>query len=181
MSDTMPEKVKSAKPLYLLVAAALVVCLVGLLYFEMGNASASTVAAGDGIEVYYTGTLANGTVFDSNVGGTAFNFTVGANEVIPGFDQGVIGMKLNENRTITIPANEAYGQVNPALIVTAPLAEFTNRTAFKGEIVTGIVDNQTRRGTVIAVNTVAATVNFNSPLAGQTLIFNVKVVAIRGK
>ena len=68
------------------------------------------MANGDTVDVFYTGTFTNGTVFDSNVGGQPLQFTVGSGQVIPGFDQAVLGMKLKESKTVTIPANDAYGQ-----------------------------------------------------------------------
>jgi len=64
---------------------------------------------GKSVSVYYTGKLADGKVFDSNVGKTLLTFTVGARDVIPGFDQGVQGMQVGGKRTITIPPSLAYG------------------------------------------------------------------------
>ena len=77
-------------------------------------------------------------------------------------------------------ANEAYGQVNPALIVNVPLNAFGNQTIRKGTV---IDDNSTSgqqlSGLVTAINATTATVDFNPPLAGQTLMFSVKVVSIQ--
>ncbi|MEM5804239.1 MAG: FKBP-type peptidyl-prolyl cis-trans isomerase [Candidatus Aenigmatarchaeota archaeon] len=67
------------------------------------------VAKGDTVSVYYTGTFVNGTVFDSNVGGRALTFRAGMGQMIPGFDNGVIGMKMNEEKTLTLPPEQAYG------------------------------------------------------------------------
>jgi peptidylprolyl isomerase len=169
----------NVKPLYVLIAVAVVVGLIGLLYFAFGNGT-STVVPGDTIQVYYTGKLANGTVFGSNVGQQPFQFTVGANQVIYGFDQGVIGMTLNENRTLVVPMNEAYGPVNPALIAHVPVSQFTNPPVEKGSVVnmTNKTSGTVYEGIITAVNATTATVDFNPPLAGQTLIFNVKVVGI---
>lgn len=76
----------------------------------------ATATTGKRASVIYTGYLydvrvadTKGTRFDTNVGGAAFVFTLGANAVIPGFDQGVTGMKVGGKRTITMPANLAYG------------------------------------------------------------------------
>lgn len=68
------------------------------------------VKAGDTIGVYYTGKLTDGKVFDSNAGsGKPFEFTVGAGMVIQGWEQGFIGAKVGEKRTLTIPADLGYG------------------------------------------------------------------------
>lgn len=68
------------------------------------------VKNGDTVSVDYTGTLEDGTQFDSSIGKTPFSFTVGQGEVIKGWDQGLIGMKVGEERKLTIPSNLAYGQ-----------------------------------------------------------------------
>ena len=78
---------------------------------------------GDTVSVNYTGRLENGTVFDSNVDpkfghpGQPLEFTVGAGQMIPGFDKGVLGMKIGEKKTLTLPPEEAYGAAGrPPLI-----------------------------------------------------------------
>lgn len=67
------------------------------------------------VSVNYTGKFTDGKVFDSNIGGAPFEFTLGAGQVIPGFDKGVQGMTVGGKRVITVPPNEAYGdqQVGP--------------------------------------------------------------------
>ena len=67
------------------------------------------VAQGDTIAVYYTGTFVNGTMFDSNEGKDPMAFVVGSGQLISGFDKGVVGMKMNEEKTLTLPPEEAYG------------------------------------------------------------------------
>ncbi len=66
--------------------------------------------AGDQITVNYTGKLTDGTVFDSSVGKTPFTFMLGNGEVIPGWDQGLLGMQVGGKRTLTIPPSLAYGE-----------------------------------------------------------------------
>ena len=142
------------------------------------GSSAQVVKLGDTISVNYTGTLTNGTIFDaSSYHGGSFNFTVGSN-VIQGFSQGVIGMSVGETNTITIPANDAYGPVNPALFIRVPtnvLEADLNRTPVIGMPIT---DGSGQHGVITAVNATNTTVDFNSPLAGQTLIFKITVVKI---
>lgn len=171
------EKGKQAsklKPAYLL-AVILVVAVALVVVYMATSSSAQVVAAGDNISVYYTGKLTNGTVFDSNVGKTPLIFKVGAGQLIPGFDQGVVGMKLNENKTLTLSPGEAYGEVNQSLIVTVPKAQLGNSILSVGMQVTTATGHQ---GVITAVTANNVTANFNPPLAGQTLIFEVQVVAI---
>ncbi len=169
------------KSLYFLIAVALVVVIVAGSAYALTQSAPQVVASGDTVKVYYTGTFSNGTVFDSNVGTNhTLNFTVGAGRVIKGFDVGVIGMKLNETRKLTIPPSEAYGEVNSSLIVQVPLSAFGNHTIYPGNIIAETLPNGgTSEGLVQAVNSTTATINFNPRLAGDTLIFTVRVVGIK--
>lgn len=172
--------VMTRKSNYLYAAAAVAAVLIGSsIIYSLHGSSALVVAQGDNISVYYTGTLSNGTVFSSNVGGQPLNFTVGSGQVIMGFDNGVIGMSINQTKTITIPASEAYGEANPALVVTVPISAFGNHTVYKGMTVVENYSGQQREGTVTSLNSSDATVDFNPPLAGQALTFTIKVVSIR--
>ena len=65
---------------------------------------------GDTVCVHYTGTLEDGTVFDSSVGREPLEFTLGSSQVIPGFEDAVLGLEPGESRTVTIPAEQAYGR-----------------------------------------------------------------------
>ncbi len=69
----------------------------------------ATVVTGDVVTVNYTGTLLDGTQFDTSIGKTPLTFRVGAGSVIPGFDQGMLGMKVGGKRRLTIPPGLAYG------------------------------------------------------------------------
>ncbi|MGI0100294.1 MAG: FKBP-type peptidyl-prolyl cis-trans isomerase [Candidatus Micrarchaeaceae archaeon] len=165
----------------IIILAALAVVIVAVVVYSavIILPSAQVVKAGDSIQVYYTGEFTNGTVFNSNVGQQPFNFTVGANEVIPGFDNAVLGMKAGQTKNVTIPASDAYGEVNRSLIATFPISEFGNQSVEVGMIFTKTgPDGQQVEGTVTAVNSTNATLNFNPPLAGQTLLFIIKVVSI---
>ena len=68
------------------------------------------------VKVHYTGTLNDGSVFDSSEGREPLAFTVGAGNMIPGFEKAVLGMKLNETKKVTIPCDQAYGPVRDDLI-----------------------------------------------------------------
>lgn len=146
-----------------------------------------TVQAGDNVSVDYIGKLENGTVFDTSYAEVAknasifdprreyapLNFTAGVGQMIQGFDQGVIGMKKGEEKVLTIPPEKAYGAVNPEAIVSVPL-EILQKNNITAEV--GMVLRTTSgSGRVTAVNGTDATVDFNHPLAGKTLVFDVKV------
>ncbi len=64
---------------------------------------------GDTVQVNYTGKLTDGTVFDTSAGRAPLEFTLGSGDVVPGFEKAILGMKVGEKKTVTIPVNEAYG------------------------------------------------------------------------
>ncbi len=78
----------------------------GLYYQELAVGTGATAAAGDSARVTYSGWLSNGTLFDSG----SFPFRLGAGDVIPGFDEGVIGMKAEGKRRLVIPPDLGYGK-----------------------------------------------------------------------
>lgn len=162
---------KTKKALMYSAIAVIIIAAALVLY----SFSVPVVVAGDTVSVYYTGSFTNGTVFGTNVGGTPLNFTVGANQVIPGFEDAVIGMKVGESKTVSVPPDEGYGYVNQSRIISVPISDFGNNTPTVGEIVTTATGSQ---GEITVINATNAIVNFNSPLAGKTLVFSIKVVAI---
>lgn len=163
---------------YTLYSAGVLV-VIGVLFFALGGMGPQTVVAGDNVSVYYTGTLVNGTEFGSNFGQQPLNFTVGSGQVIPGVDNAVLGMHVGEIKNVTIPVNEAYGPINPALVLSAPISAFNNMSLHDGLVVTATGSNgQVQYGTVLGFNSTNVTVDFNNPLAGQTLMFEIKVLKI---
>ena len=161
-----------------IIVAAVVIVGILVVYMATNN-NAQVVSNGDNVSVYYTGTFANGTVFDSNVGKEPLNFTVGAGDMIKGFDLGVIGMKIGETKNITIPPSEAYGEVNQSLVITVPRTSFGNTLVSNGMIVSTTSGQQ---GIVTGLTNNSVVVDFNPPLAGKTLNFEIKVIAIhKGK
>jgi peptidylprolyl isomerase len=148
------------------------------------NASSATLAPetvtnGSEVSVFYTGSFTNNTIFNTNVGNvTPFTFTEGSGQVITGFNNAVLGMRVNQSTTVTIPANEAYGPVNPAMIVSVPVNAFGNESIEVGQAVGENINGQVARGTILAINATNVTVDFNSPFAGKTLVFTIKVVGI---
>jgi len=185
--ETAKKQGFAIKPLYILAA----IIVIGVIYLAINSTSAKAsgaaapilVAAGDNISVEYTGTFQNGTVFDTNAGNgkPPLTFKVGGGQLIQGFDMGVIGMSLNETKNITIPPEQAYGPVDPSLIIPVPLSAFGNKSSSVkvGAGISTIISGIQRQGVVTALNATVATVDFNAPLAGQTLIFKIKVLSIQ--
>ncbi len=83
----------------------------------------TTAKTGDTVRVHYTGTLSDGTVFDSSRDREPLEFTIGQSMVIPGFENGIVGMNEGESKEISIPAAEAYGTYNEDLVAAVPRAQ----------------------------------------------------------
>ncbi|OGO17739.1 MAG: hypothetical protein A2Z02_00110 [Chloroflexi bacterium RBG_16_48_7] len=150
-----------------------------------GSSSSSTgdsrqVKNGDIIQVNYTGTLQDGTKFDTSIGRGAFEFAVGKHQVIEGFETGVIGMKVGEKKVVKILAEQAYGQYRKDLVITTLKKDFkagVNLTV--GTVVNSVDQNGNPfQATVIKIEGDTVTVDANHPLAGKDLTFEIELVKI---
>lgn len=132
------------------------------------------IKRGDKIKVFYTGHLDDGSTFDTNEGKEPLSFDVGSGQVIKGFEDAVVGMKEGENKSITIPPAEAYGERHDEMVVKIP------KTQFQGEVNKGtmVSSNNGMKATVIDVDENDVTLDFNFPLAGKTLKFDIKIAKI---
>jgi FKBP-type peptidyl-prolyl cis-trans isomerase SlpA len=140
----------------------------------------SQVKKDDKVKVHYTGKLANGEVFDSSLERDPMEFQVGSGQLIPGFENGVIDMKVNEKKTLVIPSDEAYGEPRKELIQEVPKDRLPEE--IKPEIGMGLVsktpEGQEIQLVVKEVNDDSIVVDGNHPLAGQELTFEIEVVGI---
>ncbi|MEO9476545.1 MAG: peptidylprolyl isomerase [Cyclobacteriaceae bacterium] len=140
----------------------------------------SKAKANDTVKVHYTGTLLSGQVFDSSLERDPLQFTVGAGQMIKGFDDAVNGMELNEKTKVTIPCAEAYGEKNDQLIQEVSKTELpADMKPEAGQ--TLVATNQDGQQTHVLVTDVAEdkiTIDANHPLAGQDLVFEIELVEI---
>ncbi len=140
----------------------------------------TTVERGNTVTVHYTGTLNDGTQFDSSRGRESFSFQTGTGQVIPGFDNGIIGMEVGETKTINIPAAEAYGLINENAIQVVDKTRFDEGVEIAiGETVSGQTeDGRPVAAKIVSVEDATVTLDFNHPLAGQDLNFEIELLAI---
>lgn len=140
----------------------------------------SQVKQNDKVKVHYTGKLANGEVFDSSLERDPMEFEVGKGQLIPGFENGVIDMKVNEKKTIEVPSDEAYGEPRKELVQEVPKDRLPED--IKPEVGMGLVsttpEGQEIQLVVKEVKDEAIVVDGNHPLAGQDLTFEVEVIDI---
>ena len=143
----------------------------------------TTPQTGDTVKVDYTLKLADGTVFDTSVGKTPFQFTLGQNQVIPGFEKAVIGMKVGDSKTVTILAADAYGPRNEGLVQVVPKTQLPAGSDPKvGMQLQGSnPDGSSTVFTIIKVDDMTVTLDGNSALAGKDLTFDIKLLDITTK
>ncbi|MFM1932162.1 MAG: hypothetical protein RL226_1465 [Bacteroidota bacterium] len=134
------------------------------------------------VRVHYKGTLNNGEVFDSSEGREPLEFTVGAGMVIPGFENGVMGMAVGDAKTLNIPCDEAYGQADDRLIQRVGMDQLPpDMDVFEGMMLASTLPNgQQIPVRVDAVAEDHIIVNANHPLAGKDLTFEITLVEIIG-
>lgn len=135
----------------------------------------------DKVKVHYTGRLEDGTVFDSSIErDEPLEFILGSGQMIPGFDKGITGMELEEEKTITIPAAEAYGEYDPARIIEIEKTQLPEGL----EPQTGQkLQMQHPSGQILTVSIKeigedTLKLDANHELAGKDLIFDLKLMAI---
>jgi FKBP-type peptidyl-prolyl cis-trans isomerase 2 len=140
----------------------------------------SQVKKGDKVKIHYTGKLKDGSTFDSSEGREPLEFTVGGNMVVPGFENGIIGMKKGENKTISISPEEAYGEHNAeqvSVVERTDLPEDMEPEVGMALQATG-QDGSVIPVAITEVNDKTVTVDANHPLAGKELIFDLELVEI---
>jgi peptidylprolyl isomerase len=155
-----------------------VILMIGVM---MTGCNAAQAKNGDTVQVNYTGKLADGTVFDSSVGREPLEFTLGADQVIPGFEKAVFGMKVGEKKTVTIPVDEAYGPYRDDLVAEVPREKLPEDITPEVGQQLGVkrTDGGTSIVTIISVSDNAVTIDANHPLAGKDLTFEIELVKIK--
>lgn len=135
----------------------------------------------DTVKVHYTGKLKNGQVFDSSEGREPLEFTLGQGMLIPGFENAVIDMKVNDKKTVDIPANEAYGDVKKELFHNVDKAQLPKD--MDPEVGLGLVSKDAQGNEhqfkIAEVNEDHIIVDGNHPLAGKELVFDLELVEIK--
>ncbi|MBE9638926.1 FKBP-type peptidyl-prolyl cis-trans isomerase [Salipiger mangrovisoli] len=138
------------------------------------------VKTGDTVRIHYTGTLNDGTTFDSSAGRDPLEFQVGSGQIIPGLDKAIPGMTVGDKKTVEVPADEAYGPVHPEARQAVPRAEIPDNipldlgTPLQMQTPTG----QVVQVTVVEVTDTEVTLDANHPLAGKDLTFAIELVEI---
>ena len=140
------------------------------------------VKSGDSVNVHYHGKLTDGSTFDSSEGREPLEFEVGSGSVIPGFDAGVTGMIVGDKKTVTIPADEAYGQKQAEMIMEFPMDRFPEDMNPEVGMQLNMSNGSGQNFPVVIreVREESVMLDANHPLAGEELIFDLELVEING-
>lgn len=138
----------------------------------------SQAKQGDTVKVHYTGRLKNGEVFDNSEDDKPFEFTIGTESVIPGFEKGIIGMEVGDTKTITVPPEEAYGSRHEELVLDFKKSDFPVTPVVGQQLQIRPTGGDPIRVTIAHMDEDTVTLDANHPLAGNTLLFDVELVEI---
>ncbi len=134
---------------------------------------------GSKVDLEYTLTDDGGTVLDTNKGAEPLSYTQGKQQIIPGLEKALTGMHAGEAKKVTIPPADAYGEVNPAAVAEVPKDRIPPDALTVGkELVARNQGGESRTVRIKEIREKTVVIDLNHPLAGKTLIFDVKVVGV---
>ena len=148
-------------------------------------AKQSAISNGSIVKVQYKGTLADGTVFDTTENKDPLSFLVGANQVIPAFEKQITALKPGQSKSFQVKAKEAYGEPDPQKVITLPKDNKFNDIELK-EVTVIFANNKGPNGQVVQtpmrvvkIDDKEVTLDYNHPLAGKDLTFDVTLVDVK--
>jgi len=138
--------------------------------------------AGDTVRIHYTGTLDDGTVFDSSEGRDPLEFAVGSGQIIPGLDIAIPGMSVGDKKSVKVDCQDAYGPIHPEARQAVPRAEIPADIPLDlgTQLQVQTPDGHAMTVTVLEVTETQVTLDANHPLAGKHLTFDIEIVSING-
>lgn len=138
------------------------------------------IKSGDTVAIHYTGTLLDGSTFDSSEGRDPLSFTVGSGEIIPGLDTAMPGLVVGDTKKVEIAAVDAYGPLNPELRQAIPREGIPDDIPLEigTQLQMQTPEGQAMPVTVVDADEATVTLDANHPLVGQDLIFDIEVVSI---
>ncbi len=165
----------------IVILLAVVLLSAALIFSLIGKGDVLMAKDGSTVKVNYTGTLEDGTIFDSSEGRGPLEFTLGENKVIVGFEEAIKGMKVSEKKTVTIPVDKAYGPHQAELVFVVDRSQLSSdldnvavgqhlkmKHATAGEIDVVVTE----------VSETTITIDANHPMAGKDLTFEIELLEI---
>jgi FKBP-type peptidyl-prolyl cis-trans isomerase 2 len=136
------------------------------------------IEKGNVVAVHYTGKFTDGETFDSSEGRDPLKFQVGSGQIIPGFENAILGKNIGDKVTVNIPAIDGYGEIREDLLVKVPMGQMPGEVEV-GQMLQAQSDNgQSVNVMVKEINEDHVLIDGNHPLAGKELLFEIEVVEI---
>ncbi len=138
------------------------------------------IAEGDVVSLEYT-LRVDGEVVDTSEGGEPIEFIQGSGQIIPGLEKELYGMSLGDDKQVVVGAADGYGELDPEAVMTFPKSDFPDNIPMQPGTELQLRDNQGRvyNARIVAIEGDEVRLDFNHPLAGKELTFDVKVVGLR--
>lgn len=151
--------------------------IVGLIDPTKSDSTASTVGPGLRVHLNFSLALEDGSEVDSNFGGDAVQFTVGDGNLLPGFERRLLGMRPGERKCFEVPPEDAFGQPNESNVQRVARAGFDSDFDLQVGLICSFADAAGGEvaGTIAGFDEDEVVVDFNHPLAGRTILFDVHV------
>ena len=144
---------------------------------SQGNTAVST---GKQVSIEYTLKLEDGSVVDSNVGAEPLTFVQGSHNIIPGLENALSGMKIGDSKQVTVKPEDAYGPVNDAAVSEIEKSQIPGDSLKVGTVLQGqSPDGRVIIARVVEIGEETVMLDYNHPLAGKTLNFDVKILAVK--
>ncbi len=174
-SATKKTKGRKNSSSILLVGVVLVALLVVL------GGSGKTIQEGSNVKLHYTGTLNDGTVFDSSEGKDPLEFTVGEGQVIPGFEKELMGMKAGDKKTLNILTEDAYGERDEQRVGDYPKENIPEGMEIEvgSKVFLQAPEGGIAFATILKIGEEIVVLDLNHPLAGQDLTFEVEILEVQ--
>ena len=140
------------------------------------------IKSGDTVAIHYTGTLADGSTFDSSDGREPLEFVVGSGQIIPGLDKALPGMSVGDKKVVEIPCAEAYGEINPANRQAIPREQIPADIPLELGLTLQMQSQDGQHAmpvTVVELSDTVVTLDANHMLAGKDLTFAIEVMSIK--
>ena len=145
-----------------------------------GMVNEAEISQGKQVSIEYTLTLEDKSVIDSNVDAEPLSFVQGSHEIIPGLENALEGMKVGENKKITVKPEEAYGLVNKDAVSEVKKEQVPQDALKVGAVLQGqSPDGKVILARVVEIKEETVLLDYNHPLAGQTLYFDVKILSLQ--
>ena len=162
------------------IAAAAVFLALASSGHAQGPASGPAIKEGSRVSLEYTLSDAAGKVLDSNKGAEPFAYTQGAREIVPGLEAALLGLKAGDVKQVTVKPEDGYGKVDPKAQIEVGRERVPADVKVGSELTGRAPNGEARAVRVKEIKDKSVVLDLNHPLAGKTLVFDVRILSVDG-